>query len=176
MRPRSAAMMVAEHLFRVCREMDEQALGNHEITQREIAVLEAVVAGTSAVPGVGAKLGISSSSATQIVERLEHREFIVRTKTRGRRVFTIELTREGRLMLEKHRAFNVAVEAMVRSRYGDVRGGRIVEILHEMGSILSAVPISEAPLNVEVEVVTSPSNGKKNGHSTGPAPTVPTLE
>lgn len=150
MRPRSGALRIAEQFYRICKAADERALESYEITLRELEVLRTVTRGTSAVPAVAASLGISTASGVALVERLESRGLVVRTRTRGRRIFVIEITIEGKKILAKHESLDNMVEKELQDRYGDA-------VLIVLAQVRGVIEAEAAP-----EIVVS-KNGSSNG-------------
>lgn len=118
MRPRSSALSTLERAFRFVRQIDEINLKGAEISMREATVLDQISKGSADVPSLSAHLGISSPATKEILDRMEARGFVRRIQVLGRRAYTIEMTAEGKKLLERHRNLDQATNDEIAKRLG----------------------------------------------------------
>lgn len=89
-----------------------------EITLAQLSVLRLLRNGPQAVGRLGAEIGLSPASVTRLVDRLEHRNLVARSRDSvDRRRVDVTLTSEGERMLGETKVFrgshmHLAVEAM----------------------------------------------------------------
>ena len=88
------------------------------ITMTQLAVLRQLRAGPAAVGRLGAEVGLSPASVTRLVDRLEKRGLVARSRdAEDRRRVDVRLTSQGERVLGESKVFkgsdvHLAVEAM----------------------------------------------------------------
>lgn len=88
-------------------ETSVQRATNNTLTMTEIHTLTAISGSPKSMSEVASSLGITVSTLTIAVNRLEKKEFVLRERDASdRRVVRIQLTNRGRIMVAAHERFH----------------------------------------------------------------------
>ncbi len=137
-----AALLAILDLLTVAEPVQARLWHTSQITMTQLAVLRQLRGGPQTVGRLGSEAGISPASVTRLVDRLERRGLVARSRDAAdRRRVDVRLTAEGERLLGESKVLrgsdlHRAVEAMTGEERSLMTSAlrRFVELARELGS------------------------------------------